>query len=157
MLSEPIQALPVEIPCLFVPMMSRPLLIPNASVAEVVTYVKIRKVTPAPKWHLGVVEWRHIFLPLMSLEGLNDQPVVEPSVRSRILIINGILGDPRIPFYALMVHGIARSIRVKDSDLQYEESEVGPADLMNVIFLGDKLVVPNLEYIETKILEYQSL
>ena len=37
MLSEPIQALPVEIPCLFVPMMSRPLLIPNASVAEVVT------------------------------------------------------------------------------------------------------------------------
>lgn len=146
-----------EIPCLIVPMMNRPLLVPNASVAEVITYAKIRKVSGAPLWCLGVVEWRHIFLSLVSIEGLNEFPIVEPDLRSRILIMNGILGDPRLPFYAVMVHGIARSVRIKETDIIYEKTESGHVDLMNVNVLGDPLVVPDLDRIEQEIIEYQSV
>ena len=145
-----------EIPCLVVPMMNRPLLVPNASVAEVITYAKIRKVSDAPTWCLGVVEWRHIFLSLVSFEGLNDFPIIEPDLRSRILIMNGILGDPRLPFYAVMVHGIARSVRIKETDIIYEKTATGHVDLMNVNVLGDPLVVPDLDRIEQEIITYQS-
>jgi chemosensory pili system protein ChpC len=145
-----------EIPCLIVPMMNRPLLVPNASVAEVITYAKIRKLSDAPPWCLGIVEWRHIFLSLVSIEGLNGFPVIEPDLRSRILILNGISGDPRLPFYAVMVHGIARSVRIKETDITYENTDTGFIDLMNVNVLGDRLVVPDLDRIEQEIIAYQS-
>jgi chemosensory pili system protein ChpC len=64
------EPLPREIRCVLVPVSNLRLLLPNATVAEVITYSKPEPVADAPEWLLGRIAWRGWRVPLVSFAQL---------------------------------------------------------------------------------------
>ena len=59
---------PEQIASLLIPMIGKPLLVPNVAVAEIVGWEQPEKAEGSPDWLLGEVEWRGVTLPVVSLE-----------------------------------------------------------------------------------------
>ena len=65
--------LPREIRGVMVPVSNGRVLLPNATVAEVISYTKPEQVANAPAWLLGRLPWRGWRLPLFSFPMLTGQ------------------------------------------------------------------------------------
>ncbi|MBL4795154.1 MAG: chemotaxis protein CheW [Pseudomonadales bacterium] len=144
--------LPVEVASLLIPMKERPLLLPNVAVAEIVPLIEPTLDYSTPDWHIGSIVWRGVKIPLLSVDALNDLEAEEISDDSHIAVINGVGDHAELPFYAFLVTGIPRLIRVIDQEIGREDKETGPAESMYVQVGGEHAVILDLEYIEAKIL-----
>lgn len=142
---------PQEVSCLLIPMADLPLLLPNVSVAEIITG-QISPNTDTPAWHLGTINWRSIPIPVVSIEVLNNQPVHVHSHFFRLAVVNSYRGDERLPFYAIAVGGIPGLVRVMSADLDAQSDQSLPGERMRVLVGGQHAVIPNLDYIERKLL-----
>lgn len=138
--------LPGEVASLLVPMQGRPWLIPNILVAEVVPLRQPERTGQGPEWLLGWLSWRDLEVPLISFERLNDagQPYI--GGEARIAVLNTITGRTR--FYAVIIQGIPRMVKVGGNDLVEEPVDTGPAEAMSVQVGGDLAVMPDLDAIE---------
>lgn len=149
--TENVSQYPQEVSCLLIPMASLPMLLPNVSVAEIITgQIKPNPRTPA--WHLGTINWRSVLIPAVSMEVLNNRPLKADSSYFRLAIINSYRGDDRLPFYAIAVDGIPGLVRVMSGDLDAQAEQTLPGESMRVIVGGQKAVIPDLDYIERKLL-----
>ena len=85
-----------EIRGLMIPVTGTRVLLPNATVAEVITYSVPEKIADAPAWLLGRLSWRGWRLPLFSfsmLTGRAAQETVGPERRR--------MGRPEFRFVVL--------------------------------------------------------
>lgn len=139
---------PEQIASLLIPMIGRPLLLPNVAVAEIVTWDEPEKTEDAPPWMLGTVDWRGIPLPVVSLELMNDSEIEDADVGQRLAVINGV-GEYKKSFYAISVQGIPRLVRVFPEELGNEEmaTEDQAYDML-VMVSGERAVIPDLESVE---------
>lgn len=148
------QELPSEIPCLLIPTNKRPLLVPNASVTEIVPLMQPIKNPDTPSWHMGTYLWRDQRLPVVSFEALNEggNPVVTRT--SRVAIINALSGVLKNPYFALVIQGIPRLVRVFPDEITQEDEQCGPAEMMHVLVAGERAVMPDVDYIERKLVPW---
>lgn len=145
-----VDKIPDEVASLLIPMVGRPMLLPNVSVAEIVPWVEPEKQESAPEWYLGQVSWRNTLVPLVSLELMNDIDVDEAYSGHRIAVLNGI-GGSKHNFYAISVQGLPRLIRVYGEEVSGEEPLNEPAYDMNVLVSGERAMIPDLEYVEKQL------
>lgn len=138
--------LPEELPSLLIPMKGRPWLVPNIVVAEVIPLRQPDRPGHGPEWLLGWLHWREQDLPLVSYERLNESGPVAIGPEARIAIINTVSGQAR--FYAVVVQGIPRLLRVGKGDPVEEPGETGPAEAMYVQVGGDLATIPDLDAME---------
>jgi chemosensory pili system protein ChpC len=138
--------LPDEIPSLLVPMQGRPLLVPNILVAEVIALRQPDRPGKGAEWLLGWLNWRDAEVPLISFERINDSGKPYIGEDARIAVLNTVSGKTR--FYALIVQGIPRQVKVARDDLVEEPVDSGPAEAMYVQVGGDLAVMPDLDAIE---------
>ena len=140
-----------EVASLMVPMLARPLLLPNVTVAEIVDWEDPTRRENDPDWLLGMFHWRGIDIPLVSLELMNDPETDEAFTGSRIAVLNGV-GTTKQDFYAVCVQGIPRLVRVYPAEIGGEEGfEQSPAFDITVSVNGEKAVIPNLDFVESQI------
>ena len=138
--------IPDDIPSLLIPMKGRPWLIPNIVVAEVIPLRQPDRPGHGPEWLLGWLNWREQELPLVSFEKLNESGQVAIGAEARIAVINTVAGHTR--FYAVVVQGIPRLLRVDKGDPVEEPGDTGPAESMYVQAGGDLAVIPDLDAVE---------
>ena len=138
--------IPDDIPSLLIPMNGRPWLIPNIVVAEVIPLRHPDRPGHGPEWLLGWLSWREQDLPLISFEKLNESGPVTIGQNARIAVINTVAGQQR--FYAVVVQGIPRLLRVNKDDPVEEPGDTGPAEAMYVQVGGDLAVIPDLDALE---------
>jgi len=138
--------IPDDIPSLLIPMNGRPWLIPNIVVAEVIPLRHPDRPGHGPEWLLGWLSWREQDLPLISFEKLNESGPVTIGQNARIAVINTVAGQQR--FYAVVVQGIPRLLRVNKNDPVEEPGDTGPAEAMYVQVGGDLAVIPDLDALE---------
>lgn len=149
--AQSVEQYPQEVSCLLIPMAGVPMLVPNVSVAEIITgQTKPNPRTPA--WHLGTLSWRSVLIPVVSMEVINNRPLKADSHYFRLAIINSYRGDARLPFYAIAVDGIPGLVRVMPGDLDTQSEQNLPGELMRVVVGGQKAMIPDLDYIERKLL-----
>lgn len=137
---------------LLVPLHGRQLLLPNVTVAEVVSYAELMPVTDQPAWLMGVLDWRGIKVPVVSYEVLSGD--MAPRETARVAVMNGIAGKG-ISFYAIVVQGIPRQAKVKLSeieDMDAPASQMGPLDYLQVRWHGELAVIPELDRLEEQLL-----
>ncbi len=154
-MAEQITHKPESLSGLLIPLQGAQLLLPNVSVAELVAWQPPAPVDDAPDWFLGQLRWRERTLPLISFERCNGHKLEESSnaIQERVVILNGIGGEPRLPFIGLLVQGIPRSIRLTPQELMPVSGTLGAVEKMRVQASGEEAVIPDLERLEQLLLE----
>lgn len=155
-MAEQITHKPEALSGLLIPILGKQLLLPNVSVAELAAWQPPVAQDGAPEWFLGQFNWRDRSLPLVSFEACNEQPewqAGDVTSHERVVILNGISGDERLPFIGIIVQGIPRSIRLAAKELTPLPGTLGPMEKMHVQASGEPAVIPDLDRLETLLFE----
>lgn len=146
--------LPREIRCILVPVGNMRLLLPNATVAEVITLPEPEPVDGAPAWLLGRIAWRGWRVPLVSFTQLCGSEEGEAGLSSRVAVLKTLGGNPRMPFMALVTQGFPR-LTTLNAELiipTHDGTELPPGIRARVLVRDDVAVIPDMEGIEAELL-----
>lgn len=140
------------IPSLYLPVTHAQLILPNVSVAEVVSYqVPVNdNDNDKPDYFLGLISWRGINIPLISYELANGQEAGKVVANARIAVINTI-GEHKndLPFFAIVTQGIPRLVKVSSDITSEENQSCGKADSSVVKLDGEVAIIPDISYLES--------
>lgn len=95
--------------CMLLPLSSLNLVIPNSGVAEIIGYSNPRPVPDTSDWFLGVVSWRGVDIPVVSLEEMCAIDSVHVGPRARIGILYNPEKDPDMPYLGIHMQDIPRA------------------------------------------------
>jgi len=146
--------LPREIRCILVPVGNMRLLLPNATVAEVITLPEAEPVADAPSWLLGRIAWRGWRVPLVSFTRLCGAGEGDAELSSRVAVLKALNGHAEMPFMALVTQGFPR-LTTLNAELiipTHDGTELPPGIRARVLVRDDVAVIPDMEGIEADLL-----
>jgi chemosensory pili system protein ChpC len=115
------------------------LLLPNASVAEVITYSEPEPVgDDTPPWLLGRVRWRGWRLPLLSFAKFAGWEEEEGSYGAKVAVLKALGGNPKLPFFAVRSQGFPRLVTVPHSRVVLNEETAVVPDMLTLEVMIDK-------------------
>ena len=143
--------------CLLLPQKNITLLLPNTVVAEVTDYSPPETTEHSPDWLLGILSWRGRNVPLISFENLFGEGGIQTEPR-QVAILNSLNGNPELPFMAISISELPRLAQVEGADIEYMEADDSRADeaeaiLARVNFAGELVVIPNIDFIEDRVVQ----
>ncbi|MGO4702709.1 chemotaxis protein CheW [Dyella sp. 2RAB6] len=153
------QPLPREIRCVLVPVGHLRLLLPNATVAEVITLPTSEPVENGPEWLLGRIAWRGWRVPLVSFTKLAGAEEGDPTLAKRVAVLKALGGNPKLPFVAVVTQGFPR-LTTLNAELiipTHDGTELPPGVKAQVLVRDDVAVIPDLEGIEGQLAEMLEL
>jgi len=126
------------------------LLLPNATVAEVLARVPVEPIPGAPEWLAGQIDWHGWTVPLVAfarLAGLGEEPAAR---NNRVVVLKGMGGDEAVPYLGLQTASFPQLISVpRDSLLADASEEDLPRGVQMRVLLGDQgALLPDLEGVE---------
>lgn len=129
------------------------LLLPNANVAEIITYSDPEPVENAPEWLLGRIRWRGWRLPLMSFSRFAGWSREEGHFGAKVAVLKALGGNPKLPFFAVMSQGFPRLVTVNTGNLaENHDMKDLPLGIYSRVTLNeDAAVVPDMNTIELMI------
>ena len=149
------ESLPREIRCVLVPIGDLRMLLPNATIAEVITQSTPEPVEGAPHWLLGRIAWRGWRVPLVSFTRLAGSAEGDSESMVRVAVLKALGGDPKLPFIAVQTQGFPR-LTTLNSELiipTHDGKGLPPGVRAHVLVRDDVAVIPDLEWIEASLLE----
>lgn len=153
------QPLPREIRCVLVPVGQLRLLLPNATVAEVITLPTPEPVEDAPEWLLGRIAWRGWRVPLVSFTKLAGAPEGDAELAMRVAVLKALGGNPKLPFVAVVTQGFPR-LTTLNAELiipTHDGTPLPPGVRAQVLVRDDMALIPDLEGIEQQLTELLAL
>lgn len=131
------------------------LLLPNASVAEVITYSQPEPVPNAPDWLYGRIRWRGWRLPLISFSRLAGLARTENELGAKVVVLKALGGNPRQPYFAMLTQGFPRLVTVSaDQLVSAGDGGAAPAGVLTPVLLrDDEAVIPDLAGIEAMVVD----
>jgi chemosensory pili system protein ChpC len=126
------------------------LLLPNATIAEVLSYADPDPIANAPEWLLGRMRWRGWQLPLIAFARLSGIAAEKGGLGSKVIVLKALGGDPKFPYFAVLTQGFPRLVTVS-SDSVVEDETVGdlPTGVQARVLLNeDAALLPDLMQIE---------
>lgn len=143
-----------QIATLLVPVNGKLLVLPNVSVAEVIPWREPTREEDVPTWYLGRIHWRGVDVPVVSFEAVNDEPFATQGRGRRIAILNNVTGDPNLPFCGIVTEGLPRLMRVMSDEIVEDPDQLcGPAETARVFVSGERAAIPDLAYLQKRVLE----
>jgi len=140
-----------EIKCVILKINDAELLMPKASVAEIVPLKNIINVANKPGWMLGYLDWRGHSVPLISFEAMGN--VRMPSLATgdvKAAILYSIGEDAGFPFLSILVQGSPTAVSVRAGDLVSNKDEIThPAIEDRVIMADGTYSIMNIEKLES--------
>lgn len=139
-----------------VPISETRLLLPNAVIAEVITFVSPDPVATKATWLLGKVNWRNYKLPLISMAAYAGFANRESLLNVKIAILKGLSGNAQVPYVAVLTQGFPKLTVIGPETLQVDTvAEKRPGIAMSVRMTVDEsdAHIPDLDVIETAIAE----
>ena len=126
-------------------------LLPNATVAEMMSRVAIEPIADAPRWLLGQIAWHGWQVPLLSfarLTGLGDEVV---GGHNKVVVLKALSGNAQRPYYALLTQNFPQLISVPRDGLLADASEETLPEIVHMrVLLGEKsALLPNLDALES--------
>jgi chemosensory pili system protein ChpC len=143
-----------EIRGVLIPVSNGRVLLPNATVAEVITYSPPEAIADAPKWLLGRLSWRGWRLPLFSFAQLAGVASEENLSNARVVVLKALSNNPKLPFIAMLAQGFPRLTTITPEllvSVEQDDAEPAPGVQAQVIMRDERAVIPNLLQIEAQI------
>lgn len=142
-----------ELSILLIPVNGKQLILPNVSVAEIVSYSEPQKGEDGPAWLKGWVDWRSQAVPLLSFEEINQEAMTANSKIRRIAILNGIIDSNKLPFCAIISDGVPRAMRIRPREIaSLDDDDKGIAELTSVVVNGEHAVIPNMDWLQQQLI-----
>jgi chemosensory pili system protein ChpC len=131
------------------------LLLPNATIAEVLSYADPEPVADAPDWLLGRMRWRGWQLPLVSFSRFSGIAEDRGGLGSKVIVLKALGGDTKHPFFALLTQGFPRLVTVTEGTLVSDSNDAGVPEgvLARVRLNEDDALLPDLATLEDRISE----
>ena len=129
------------------------LLLPNAAVAEVLSFSAPDPVAGAPDWLLGSIRWRGWQMPLVAFSRMAGIADEQGGLGSKVVVLKALGGNPKAPYFAVLTQGFPRLVTVpRDELLQHDDGEPLPDGVLaRVTLREDSALVPDLARIEARI------
>ena len=126
------------------------LLLPNASVAEVITFSDPEPVPNAPVWMLGQIRWRGWRLPLLSFSRFAGWSEEDGQIGAKVVVLKALGGNPKLPYFAMLSQGFPRLVTVSSAALSETQGvkDLPPGIHSMVTLNDDAAVVPDLAGLE---------
>ena len=133
------------------------LLLPNATIAEVMSYADPEPIECAPgnstpDWLLGRIRWRGWQLPLIAFARLSGIAQESGGLGSKVIVLKALGGDAKFPYFALLTQGFPRLVTVSPDTVVEDgggDAEILPAGVQARVLLNeDQALLPDLERIE---------
>ncbi|MBS0194672.1 MAG: chemotaxis protein CheW [Proteobacteria bacterium] len=130
------------------------LILPNATVAEIITYSNPEPVAGAPSWLLGRVRWRGWGLPIVSysqMVGWRDEPA---TLGAKVAVLKGVGGHAKMPYFAVLTQGFPRLITIVDAEVverSARDAWLPDGIYSETTFHSDDCVVPDLVAVEARV------
>jgi chemosensory pili system protein ChpC len=132
-------------------------LLPNATVSEVITFALPEPVPNAPNWLLGRIRWRGWRLPLISFARLAGYADNEGELGAKVVVLKALGNNPKLPYFAMLTQGFPRLVTVAadalliDTEAELDIGGLRPGVLNPVLLRDDPAVIPDLAQIESLI------
>lgn len=132
--------------CIQLPLIDWQLILPNSTVAEVIAYSKPEQ--PGEDWFDGLLSWRGVLVPIVSIEAMCGRESAEPGARSRIAILYNLSSSKKNPYFGIILQDIPRAYLAEESRMQSVSGSsecpylIGRADM-----LLEQLMIPDLDAI----------
>ncbi|MBD9367393.1 chemotaxis protein CheW [Xanthomonas sp. XNM01] len=129
------------------------LLLPNATVAEVLAKVPVEPIADAPDWLAGQIAWHGWNVPLVSFSRLADLGVDPPTRNNRVVVLKGLGNDETLPYFALQTSLFPQLVSVPRDGLLADAAEEDlPRGIQMRVLLGEQsALLPDLEGVERMI------
>lgn len=130
-------------------------LLPNATVAEVITYASAEPIPDAPAWVIGRIGWRGWRLPLFSFAILCGLAPEEGYINAKVAVLKALGGRPRFSYMAMLTQGFPRLTTVTPEVLIPDTSagDLPFGALMRVLVRDDPAFIPDLRAIEEQLVQ----
>lgn len=144
----------MELPTFVVPLQKSKILIPNATVAEIIPYEPLQRVQDSPDWFLGFLDWRGVQVPVASFEMLTVKrasfSLVSVSSAS-LVVLRAISGHGDFDYIAIVAQSLPTLIRLTEDQL-FETGELpAKTELLRARYLDEIISVPDFDYMEKEI------
>ena len=129
------------------------LLLPNATIAEVLSYAAPEPLADTPDWLLGRIRWRGWQLPLMSFSRFAGIAEEEGGLGSKVIVLKALGGNARQPYFALLTQGFPRLVTVTEETLATRDDDGDlPAGVLARVRLNENdAMVPDLATLEQRL------
>ena len=107
-----------EIRCVVAPISQGHILVPNALMADVVTYAEPTPFDGGPEWLLGSIDWQGWNIPSISYAGLLQLVDMEPTQKAKLMIVRSLMEQQRMPYMGILVQGIPRLTAVTPENIE---------------------------------------
>jgi chemosensory pili system protein ChpC len=131
------------------------LLLPNATISEVLSYADPEPIVDAPAWLLGRIRWRGWQLPLVAfarIAGIDAQE--RGGLGSKVIVLKALGDDAKLPHFALLTQGFPRLVTVSRDTLVADAGGNDPLPMgvqARVLLNDDAALIPDIAGIERAI------
>lgn len=138
------------------------LLLPNAAVAEVLSFAAPEQVEGAPAWLAGRIRWRGWRVPLVDFSRWSQLGDADSSTKrgNRVVVLKTVGGNASLPFVALLTHGYPRLVTVASTDLadiDDTDATLPKGVLAQVKLKEDAVLIPDMDALEAQVDESLTL
>lgn len=139
--------------CLIITVQGGQIILPNSLVTEVLPFAPPLQIEKAPHWVVGAMLWRNLTTPLVSLGRLIFRVATEADINSRIVIVNTLGADSKLPYFGILGTSAPRPINLLRKDIiadpDIAESELRrPGILSWTRHQEQSMIIPDMEAIE---------
>lgn len=137
-----------------IPISETRLLLPNAVIAEVITFVSPDPVATKATWLLGKVNWRNYKLPLISIASFAGFVGRESLLNVKIAIFKGLSGNAQLPYLAVLTQGFPKLTTIGPETIQIDtvaEKRSGIAMSVRLTVDESDVHIPDLDAIESAV------
>ena len=138
--------------CLLIPLHEETMLLPNAAVAEVISYAEPETIPDAPDWLLGWLTWRDRKVPLISFEVASGRTVPDDLEGNRIAVLNTLNSNPRVPYIAVLIQNLPKLHLIQPDSLSArDDAEPRQSVAGQFIADGEPVLVPDVDDLEMRV------
>ena len=139
--------------CLLIAVQGGQLVLPSSLVVEVLPFATPLRIESAPHWVVGAMLWHNLTTPLISLWRLIFRVAPESDLNSRIIIVNTLGTDSKLPHFGILGTSAPRPFNLQRHEITLdpgvpEAEQRRPGILSWARYHDQSLIIPDLEAIE---------
>lgn len=135
-----------EIHSLLLPVNGIDVLLPNATVAEMIGYSAPEVIEGAVEWVLGTILWQGWQVPVIDYAGLIEAGDGGPLNAKRICVVKTLTRTERMPYMALAATAKPRLVTIAPDSLEELHAEYNPIAVLGHVRLDEhEAIIPDLD------------